>query len=220
MSYERFKDAEWFNLVLDRPVLVLGAGGTGSWVSLFLSRLGVNLFIVDYDKVEGINMAGQFYNKKDINKFKVDALANSIKEYSSSSVKTFIKNIDAEFNMSNNIVFSCFDNMKARKLAFVRWKETMMHDAYSIFIDLRVTAEQIQIFNVTSENYGSYELHLFDDSEVPDAPCTFKQTTHIAAMSASFAVNFMISHIMNQNAVSTVRDLPFKFEYYAPIGIL
>lgn len=51
-----------------------------------------------------------------------------------------------------------------------------------IFIDGRLTAEQMQIFCVTPKYISKYKEHLFDDSEVEDAPCTMKQTSHSAAM--------------------------------------
>ena len=126
--------------------------------------------------------------------------------------------------MSHHYVFSAFDNMKARKDMFEAWKaylEEWKSDGGSdtpVFIDGRLTMEQLQIFCVTPDKISEYEAHLFDDSEVPDAPCTLKQTSHSAAMIASHMVAFFTNHIANNNIGETDRALPFMWEYFIPIN--
>ena len=57
------------------------------------------------------------------------------------------------------------------------------------FIDGRLTAEQLQIYCVKYQDIERYRTEaLFSDSDVPDAPCTMKQTSHVAAMIASYMV--------------------------------
>lgn len=55
-KYTRFKGADWFSWLYRRPVLLGGAGGIGSWVSMFLSRLGCHIYIYDFDIFERINL--------------------------------------------------------------------------------------------------------------------------------------------------------------------
>ena len=54
-------------------VLIIGAGGVGSPVALFLARAGITSFgIVDYDKVSKSNLHRQvLFDQKDIGKKKV-----------------------------------------------------------------------------------------------------------------------------------------------------
>ena len=89
-----------------------------------------------------------------------------------------------------------------------------------IFIDGRLRAEQMQIFCVTPDNIEEYEKHLFDDSEVEDAPCTLKQTSHSAAMIASHMVAFFTNHLTNNNAKDIERNVPFLWEYFIPLDYL
>lgn len=89
-----------------------------------------------------------------------------------------------------------------------------------IFIDGRLTAEQMQIFCVTPDKIEKYKEHLFDDSEVPDAPCTLKQTSHAAAMIASHMVGFFTNHLTNIKTGEDERAVPFYWEYFIPINYL
>ena len=76
----------------------------------------------------------------------------------------------------------------------------IVHTNMKILDKLRLTMEQLQIFCVTPDKIEEYEKHLFDDSEVEDAPCTMKQTSHSAAMIASHMVGLFSNHMTN-NAV-------------------
>ena len=85
---------------------------------------------------------------------------------------------------------------------------------------LRLTMEQLQIFCVTPDRIEEYEReHLFDDSEVEDAPCTMKQTSHSAAMIASHMVGLFTNHITNIYEREIIRDIPFYYEYFIPITL-
>ena len=55
-------------------VLIVGMGGLGCPVALYLSNLGIkNIGMVDYDKVDFSNLNRQIlFNKKDIGKYKIN----------------------------------------------------------------------------------------------------------------------------------------------------
>ena len=48
-----------------QPV-VIGAGGIGSWLSILLSRIGVQPMIIDYDTIENHNLGGQLFKESQI----------------------------------------------------------------------------------------------------------------------------------------------------------
>jgi hypothetical protein len=123
-------------------------------------------------------------------------------------------------SIKHRYMFSGFDNMQARKdmfnnfIVYVNsWKEDGGSET-PIFIDGRLSAEQLQIFCVTPDKIEEYKKHLFNDDEVEDAPCTFKQTSHAAAMIASHMVGFFTNHYTNNVIGEIVRDVPFKWEYF------
>jgi len=216
-QYGRFKDAVWFNKNTSETVLVGGAGGIGSWLTFFLSRAGFNPFVYDFDKIETHNLGGQLFRTQDVNKYKVTALDQIIKEYCGNEINTSKNAINLQ-SPTHHFIFSAFDNMKARKDLFNVWKKSLNLPIQSIFIDGRLTLEQIQIFCVTKDNMDKYEKeYLFDDADVPDAPCTLKQTSHSAAMIASLMLSFFTNHIGNIYERNNSRYVPFFYEFYIPL---
>ena len=232
----RFKDAPWFPKE-ETNVIVGGAGGIGSWLTLLLSRAGFYPVVYDFDVLEGHNLAGQLYTQKDaeIGALKVDALKGLCKHFADTDITVMAEKYTKD-SMTHNYVFSAFDNMQARKDMFAAWKEyikewedfrniaaeSVLNTALEepIFIDGRLTAEQMQIFCVTPDKIEEYEKHLFDDSEVEDAPCTMKQTSHSAAMIASHMVGFFTNHMTNNAVKDKDRTVPFFWEYFIPINYI
>ena len=233
----RFKDAPWFPKE-ETNVIVGGAGGIGSWLTLLLSRAGFYPVVYDFDVLEGHNLAGQLYTQKDaeIGALKVDALKGLCKHFADTDITVMAEKYTKD-SMTHNYVFSAFDNMQARKDMFAAWKEYVKEwedfkgiaDAAHIpnislsepiFIDGRLTAEQMQIFCVTPDKIEEYEKHLFDDTEVQDAPCTMKQTSHSAAMIASHMVGFFTNHMTNNAVKDKDRTVPFFWEYFIPINYI
>ena len=219
----RFKDALWFPKE-EEYVLVGGAGGIGSWLTLLLARAGFYPMVFDFDILEEHNLAGQLYSKEDAQAHtpKVVALKNLCNSFADTIIDAFEEKITRE-TMSHYFVFSAFDNMQARKDLFEAWSEFVDNyegDLEPILIDGRLTAEQMQIFCVRPEDRDKYRVHLFDDSEVEDAPCTLKQTSHAAAMIGSHMVGFFTNHYTNNMEGDRVRSVPFLWEYFIPINLL
>ena len=73
-------------------------------------------------------------------------------------------------------------------------------------------------WNIFSRSIADY--HLFDDTEVQDAPCTMKQTSHSAAMIASHMVGFFTNHMTNNAVEEKDRTVPFFWEYFIPINYI
>ena len=216
----RFKDAPWFPGEEEIYCLVGGAGGIGSWLSFLLSRAGYLPFVFDFDEVEAHNIGGQLFPQKAIGKKKVEAIADLISEFSIMEIDTYDEKY-IEGSMTNEYVFAAFDNMQARKDMFKNWITHNKDNPNALFIDGRLTMEQIQILCITPDKAEEYEKeHLFDDSEVQEAPCTMKQTSHSAAMIASLMTGFFTNHITNVREGKKVRQVPFFYEYFIPLNMV
>lgn len=213
----RFRDASWFKKIdeIVIPIIVGGAGGIGSWLTLFLSRMlppTSYIILYDFDKVEEVNMAGQLFRIKDIGKLKVIAIKEIVQEFSGYEKITLQPDRYDLESLRSPIMFSCFDNMKARKDMFENWLQEAEKYPDSIFIDGRLNAEQFQVFYVTLENAKVYqEKYLFDDSEVDDTNCSYKQTTHFAAAIAAKMVQGFTGFL------DETYELPFKYEEIGPL---
>ena len=104
-------------------VLIVGMGGLGCPVALYLSNLGIkNIGMVDYDKVDFSNLNRQIlFNKKDIGKYKINQAKNFLQKidrnikisiYKEKIVKKNIKNILNRYD----IICDCSDNFSTRYL--------------------------------------------------------------------------------------------------------
>ncbi len=213
----RFRDASWFEK-LDKyvvPIIIGGAGGIGSWLALFLSRMlppTSYILLYDFDIVEEVNMAGQLFRIQDIGKPKVHAIKDIVKDFSGYEKITMMEEKYDKESLRSPVMFSAFDNMVARKDMFENWLEEAEKYPDSIFIDGRLNAEQFQVFYVTLENALKYKnSHLFNDNEVEDVNCSYKQTTHFAAAIAAKMVQGFTGFL------DDTYELPFKYEEIGPL---
>ena len=217
-----FRGLPWFEMANNMYCTIGGAGGIGSWLALFLSRIGVNPTIYDFDYVEKRNMGGQFYKQEDIGLPKVQALSENIYSFVAHKyLNIYARRLTSGCSQST-MSFSAFDNMEARKTMFQNWKRDVskmrLEEQYkAIFIDGRLEAEFFQIFCVTANRIEQYEATLFDDSELPDTTCTVKQTTHVAAMIGAYMTTLFTNHLTNITEKEKVREVPFKFEVFLPL---
>ena len=215
----RFQGLDWYSQDNAPVVVVGGAGGIGSWLSFFLARANFNVTLADFDIVEEHNIGGQLFKRDQIGRYKAEAVGRNVSDFSTNTINAQIVKITEE-TATHEFMFSAFDNMDARRAMFKVWKRSWNSMNRPIFIDGRLNAEQFQIFCVTPENADEYErIHLFNDSEVEDAPCSAQQTTHTAAMIAGHMVGFFTNHITNINLRDEVREIPFMYEYFTPMNL-
>lgn len=141
-STTRFSGASWYNDITEQTVIIAGQGGIGSWTSMIMSRMHPKqLFIYDDDEVETVNLAGQLYSKSMVNKKKVDAMANLVKDFSDYNAVMAIAQKWTEETQPGDIMICGFDNMQARKTFFHSWLRHIYrhpHPEKCLFIDGRI----------------------------------------------------------------------------------
>lgn len=232
----RFKDALWFPKE-EVEVIVGGAGGIGSWLTLLLTRSGFSPIVFDFDSYEIHNMGGQLCKENSIGKTKVGALTEVVKDFTGVDIITFNEKY-TEDSLAGPYMFSGFDNMQARKDMFTNWckyvenwrgvcdgtvevdegdKENVIKNV-PIFIDGRLAAEYMEVYCVRPDDIEKYSKTLFDDSEAEEAPCTMKQTSHAAAMIASKIVGFWTNHYANVLEGDEITNIPFYDEFSIPLN--
>ena len=214
-SRQRFKEAHWFDWLQEKWVLVLGQGSIGSWTTLFLSRIGCNIYSYDMDVVSSLNMAGQFYGLGSVGKFKVTAIKEALEEYSQPNKMIFESTKYDENGVSMSITIAAFDNMLARKVAFNNWVEyvnilTEGEKKQCIFIDGRLSVEDYYIYAVRPGQEEEYRKTLFDDSEGEELSCSLKSTSHCAAGIASDITSILTNFAVNVKEDCEIREVPFS----------
>lgn len=227
IQYSRFKGADWFTIAREQEVILAGLGGIGSWTSIFLSRLGLKeLILFDSDVFESHNMSGQAVTRDDVGKNKAAAAADKALAYSNYETAVFNSFYRKEDNPITTKVMICgFDNMKARKEYYEMWKQDINADCPQdyLFIDGRLTAELFQVFVIKGNDkyaQAEYETNwLFGDDIADETDCTFKQTTHLAAMIASFIVNHFVNWCSSFSETNFPRRIPWFTEYNSILNV-
>lgn len=218
----RFSGAMWYDKIATEQVTIVGQGGIGSWTSLLISRLGVrSLLLYDDDIVELGNLSGQFYSTEDVDKFKVDAVANAITKYSYYHNTTVINAKFDTGSLHSDIVIACLDSMEARRTVFYTWLTTVRELPQErrkecLFIDGRLAAETLQVFAVSGDcesDWKRYENTLFKDYEADSEICSYKQTSFMANMIASVITNVFVNFVASGLDGGAAREIPFKTEY-------
>jgi len=216
---QRFKDAPWF--AYKDIITVGGAGGIGSWLSLFLARQGHSLTIYDFDTVGGENIGGgQLFRTDQIGQLKTSAATTNIYQFVGDTrvraAGRFEKTSDC-----TNIAIATFDNMESRKDLFIKWtkevKKKIPEKVYC-FINVAMGPEQSYIEVVDRPSrMKKWKEEWQPSDEIPDLPCTFKSTTHNAAMAASMAVALLNNVIFNFIAGDKLRHVPYKIIIDLPL---
>ncbi|MDP3353513.1 MAG: HesA/MoeB/ThiF family protein [Flavobacteriaceae bacterium] len=111
------------NLLQEAKVLIIGCGGLGSNVAVFLAASGVgNIQLVDFDVVSISNLHRQvFYGLNDVGKPKVSCLKNYIENITpfvkvTESQGTISKENITNFLKSSDIIVDCTDNLHIKYL--------------------------------------------------------------------------------------------------------
>ena len=214
----RFKGFNWANSLKD--VYIIGAGGTGSWISLFLSKIGHTIHNWDRDSFSFENLSGQFTLTSTLGTNKVRATRANTRAFGCNNMyHTYDVHWDeSQFAYKNaNIVISCADSMDIRKRAFEYWKKYQLaktnRDAseMNIFIDTRMSAVTGEIYMLTtSKHMKMYEATLFSDEEAIEAPCNLKATTHCAATLAGLVVAMFNNQVSNKLDGFYIQEVPYK----------
>jgi hypothetical protein len=223
-THERFKDADFYNPNLS--IIILGAGGIGSWLNTCLCRQGYETYIYDFDNIEVLNVGSQNYTISKEGRNKAEVAAELAKEYGNDRVIPMGR--FEEDSPIDNIVFSCFDNMKYRKIAFEKWLDYQISktpeyrkehpNEVNCFIDMRMNAESWQTYFVRNTvDAKRYKETLFNDDEVPDLPCSYKATCQTGMGVAAYASSLFLNHVVNKKLGIDLRQIYFKTYYDASL---
>lgn len=206
----RFKDSPWFN---ENPsILIAGTGGIGSNTAYCIAKsIPCKLYLIDNDVVEEHNVGTQLFRIGDIGQKKVDSLSNSLKQYGAlGAIYTIPTKIDSSSYCP--ITISAFDNMKARKQLFEIWESKGDRE---LLIDGRLRASMYEIYIVVPGREEEYRKTLFDDDEVDEGPCTFKQTTHFGMLIGARITQIVANFLTNKNVGMDIASVPF---YISEVG--
>ena len=207
---DRFKDAPWFEGSKKETILVGGVGGIGSNMLYYMAKtVPAKYYIFDMDTVDSHNIGTQFFQVDQVGKLKVTAMYETLRSNGITSVTYFNTKLTGNPLDIAPITIAAFDNMEARKQLFDVWKTQSNRE---LFIDGRLSANIYQVFVVIPGREEWYEKTLFNDADVADGPCTFKQTAYFAGLIGARMTHVLVNHLSNKYMGEEICNVPFLIE--------
>ena len=108
-----------------RKILIIGAGGIGSYLASFLERISeqrqplYDLTIFDDDKVEEKNLSYQNFTVEDIGKHKVTVIGSNIGIKPAISERKEYRVLVSQQLKKYDLVICCVDNLATRRLLYL-----------------------------------------------------------------------------------------------------
>ena len=156
-------------------VLILGVGGLGSPVSIYLAAAGVgHLVLVDFDKVDISNLQRQVVHMtEDIGRLKVDSAREHLQKLNpETKISTIDHSMDEKELLSEiveaNVVVDATDNFQSRfsiNAACVKTKTPLVSAAAIRF------EAQVSVYDQNDPNSPCYRC-LYDEDSNTDETCT------------------------------------------------
>jgi len=115
----------------ERKIMIIGAGGIGSYLIPFLNRIGLyDITVYDDDNVEEKNLTYQNYSEDDVGTTKVSALKSKMSNITAEPYMVLVKKQLANYDL----VVCCADNLAVRRLLY---QEGYGSDCENKWLDLR-----------------------------------------------------------------------------------
>ncbi|MBC8436898.1 ThiF family adenylyltransferase [bacterium] len=152
-----------------KNILVVGAGGIGSWLAdqLYVLEsheqlINVSITFADDDTVDNTNLTYQNFELDDVLDYKTESIAARY------GFEGMTERIDTQSSLDNyDCVVSAVDNTKFRKLLF-NWANT---NPDKHWIDLRSEGNSIAAFTKNPNNTLEKMLSTLGEEEVEDGSC-------------------------------------------------
>lgn len=178
-----------------------------------------SLVCYDEDGVEPHNLPNQFFRKNDLDKFKVEALGEMLREFTDTQ---FVGHMNYYTNqrLAETVVVATH-TMASRKLV---WEQFLKQDQAHYLIEARMGAQQGRVYCirkqyiarkrawvVTPSDIKFYAATLYDDSEVPELPCTARSIIYNVLMIASLIARAYKAVVMEETAYP--KEVLFNLTY-------
>ncbi len=185
-------------------VLIIGLGGLGNPVALYLAAMGVGkLTLVDGDNIEVSNLPRQIlFSENDVTTNKADTAAEKLQhQYPECDIEVIDEMFDAdlaEFYLTNNdIVVDCTDNINSRYLI----NQLCVHYKVPLVIGAATGFDGQHLFvNPQDKNSACYHC-LYPSSE--KAPANNCQTAGIASPILAIVAGMQALSVFNYVTLGT-----------------
>lgn len=148
-------EKKWNTAKAEIPILIIGAGATGSFFTYSLVKMGYPpelITVADKDVVEFHNIPNQLYCNADVNNFKVIALQEKCKALVENPINIINEFIDSSSDLTRyGIIFCLTDTMSSRKEildAVIEQNKNMP----CRFVETRLGEDSVEMYSFDSDN--------------------------------------------------------------------
>ena len=193
------RSSDLINNLDDFTFHILGCGAIGSSAALQIARMGATQFcLYDMDKVEEVNIGVSQYTYNDIDKPKVDALSDHLRDIGVFKVSTYYEFFSEFYPQGNkDIAILGFDSMKVR-LQAVEALFSIPGVKPLYIIDGRMGAEHYQQYIFDKPTVSKYKKTWYPDENASLEPCNAKATSYCSNLSGSMIANAIRKLVTNQ----------------------
>jgi len=197
--------------LMNKPLVVIGAGAIGSHATLALAKMGCrDITVYDPDTVELHNLPNQlFLYEASLGRHKVDVLQETIKQLTGIEI-SIVPELFTQDGLKE-VVISGVDSMRARKEI---WEWVKYSPVTELYIDGRMGGLVGILHHVETSNRTlceSYETTLFDDKDSSELPCTERSICFtqfgLASMIASTVRQYLV-----EGQISIPKSMVFDFQ--------
>ena len=179
----------------NKKVHIIGAGATGSWLTLQLAKLGIsNIHVYDFDVVEMHNVPNQLFGLQHVGMKKVEALKEIIQAYTALEIQAHDEEVSSK--RFDGYVFVMVDSMEARKNIFEQ--SIKMKTAIDLMVEPRMGLNEARVYNVLPldlSHVKAWESNWYPDSEAEVSACGNSQSVITTALlTASICARQLINH--------------------------
>ena len=195
----------------NRPIHIIGAGATGSWVAFTLAKMGLNnITVYDFDEVGMHNLPNQMFGLNDIDKNKALSIRNIIRRFTGFNIKAKTQKVEG-YQPLQGIVFMLTDTMKSRKDIYNM--SIKNNPNIDLLIETRMDLRGGRIYAIDPKNRymcKQYEGTFYSDDEAEVSACGVSQTVLPTALAiTSHAIWKLLNYINGEPLFNeTIIDLP------------
>lgn len=200
---------------LDFPILIIGAGGIGSWATLALAKMGCkNITVLDFDRVEKHNIPSQLYVPQHSSYLKSLSLQTLIEQLAGVTITPITKAFqeyasNGEYK-SYKVIICAVDSLMQRREIWQALKKTKYFKNLSLYIDARMGGEVMRIIIVNLDKKDlvkKYEDNLFTNTSAAKEKCTAR-----AIVYNTFICGGLIANIIKKYAKKEQIRRSFVFD--------
>ena len=195
----------------NRPIHIIGAGATGSWVAFTLAKMGLNnITVYDFDEVGMHNLPNQMFGLNDIDKNKALSIRNIIRRFTGFNIKARTQKVEGGQPLQG-IVFMLTDTMKSRKDIYNM--SIKNNPNVDLLIETRMDLRGGRIYAIDPKNRymcKQYEGTFYSDDEAEVSACGVSQTVLPTALAITSHAIWKLLNYINDEPFSheTIIDLP------------